>query len=95
MVRAFVLYEGEAPDAERYEQHNATSASKVPGATFRHGGVFGAADRRAASTSTTPSSSGRTWTRSRPATRSEEFAAAGKDAMEMGIPFNVLFVDVS
>ena len=28
------------------------------------------------------------------ATRSEEFAAAGKDAMEMGIPFNVYFVEL-
>ena len=43
MVRAFVLYEGEAPDADRYEQHNRDFSSKVPGATIRHGGVFGAA----------------------------------------------------
>jgi hypothetical protein len=28
------------------------------------------------------------------ATQSEEFAAAGKDAMEMGIPFNVYFVEL-
>ena len=40
MVRAFVLYEDE-PDAERYEQH-AELCRKVPGATFRHGRVFGA-----------------------------------------------------
>ena len=43
MVRAFVLYEGEAPEADRYEQHNRDFSNKVPGATFRHGGVFGAA----------------------------------------------------
>ena len=28
-------------------------------------------------------------------TRSEEFRASGKDAMEMGVPFQVLFVEVS
>ena len=43
MVRAFVLYEGQEPEAERYEQHNRDFSSKVPGATFRHGAVFGAA----------------------------------------------------
>ena len=93
MVRAFVLYEGSAPDPERYEQHNRDFSNKVPGATFRHGGVFGAAvgepkykyyaefewaDMDAF----------------KAATRSEEFAAAGKDAMEMGIPFNVYFVEL-
>ena len=61
MVRAFVLYEGETPDPARYEQHNRDFSSKVPGATFRHGEVFGAASA-SPSTSTTPSSSGRTWT---------------------------------
>jgi len=93
MVRAFVLYEGQAPDSERYERHNRDFTDKVPGATFRHGGVFGAAfgepkykyyaefewaDMDAFTA----------------ATRSEEFAAAGKDAMEMGIPFNVYFVEL-
>ena len=43
MVRAFVLYEGEAAGAERYEQHNRDFSNKVPGATIRHGEVFGAA----------------------------------------------------
>ena len=94
MVRAFVLYEGQAPDAERYEQHVSDFADKVPGATFRHGKVFGAAfgepkykyyaefewaDMDAF----------------KEGTRSEEFAASGKDAMEMGIPFNVYFVEPS
>jgi len=93
MVRAFVLYEGEAPDADRNEKHNRDFSNKVPGATFRHGGVFGAAfgepkykyyaefewaDMDAF----------------KAATRSEEFAAAGKDATEMGIPFNVYFVEL-
>ena len=40
MVRVVVLYD-EAPDPERYEQHLALCRS-VPGATFRHGPVFGA-----------------------------------------------------
>jgi hypothetical protein len=93
MVRAFVLFEGEAPSADRYEQHNRDFSYKVPGATFRHGGVFGAAfgepkykyyaefewaDMDAF----------------KAATRSEEVAAAGKDAMEMGIPFQVYFVEL-
>ena len=92
MVRAFVLYESE-PDPERYEQH-AGLCRKVPGGTFRHGKVFGApmgeppyayyaewefADRDAF----------------KEAARSEEFMATGKDAMEMGGRFHVLFADVS
>ena len=40
MVRAFVLYESE-PDLEWYERH-AELCGNVPGATFRHGKVFGA-----------------------------------------------------
>ena len=40
MVRVVVLYD-EAPDPQRYEQHLALCRS-VPGATFRHGPVFGA-----------------------------------------------------
>ena len=40
MIRAFVLYD-EAPDAERYAQH-VELCRTVPGATFRHGRVFGA-----------------------------------------------------
>ncbi len=92
MVRALVLYEG-TPDPERYEQHVREFADKVPGATFRHGGIFGAAfgepkykyyaefewaDMDAF----------------KAGTRSEEFAASGKDAMEMGIPFQVLFAEI-
>jgi hypothetical protein len=93
MVKAIVLYEGQAPDAERYEQHVRDFAAKVPGATIRHGNIFGAAfgepkykyyfefewpDMDAF----------------KAGTRSEEFAAAGKDAMEMGIPFQVYFTEL-
>ena len=92
MVRAFVLYEQE-PDPERYAQH-VELCRRVPGATFRHGKVFGApvgeplyayyaefefADRDAF----------------KAAARSEEFAATGKDAMAMGVRFHVHFAGVS
>ena len=91
MVRVFVVYE-EVPDAARYEQH-AELCRKVTGGTFRHGPVFGAPmgepryryyaewefpDRDAFNA----------------AVRSDEFAASGKDAMEMGVPFSVTFTDV-
>ena len=93
MVRVLITYERE-PDAERYARHVADFASKVPRATFRHGKVFGAPmgeppyayyaewefpDREAF----------------KEAARSEEFMATGKDAMEMGGRFHVLFADVT
>jgi hypothetical protein len=91
MVRAFVVYEAE-PDAVRFEQH-ADLCRKVPGSTFRHGPVFGApmgepkfryyaewefADMAAF----------------KAAARTEEFMATGKDAMEMGVPFQVHFAEL-
>ena len=92
MVRAIVLY-AEEPEAERYERH-AELCRKVPDATFRHGRVFGAPmgepkyryfaewewpDRESF----------------KAAARTEEFMATGKDAMEMGGRFTVLFADVT
>ena len=92
MVRVFVVYEQE-PDAARYEEH-AELCRRVPGGTFRHGRVFGApmgeprypyyaewefADMDAF----------------KAAGPTEEFMATGKDAMEMGGRFHVLFADVS
>jgi hypothetical protein len=92
MVRAFVLYD-EEPDPQRYEQH-VELCRKVPGGTFRHGTVFGAPmgepeyryyaewefpDRDAF----------------KAAARTEEFMATGKDAMEMGGRFHVMFADVA
>lgn len=83
----------EAPDAGRYEQH-VELCHKVGGATFRHGKVFGApmgepsfqyyaefefADMDAF----------------KGAARTPEFTQTGVDAMEMGIPFQVHFADVS
>ena len=40
MVRVFVLYR-QAPDPERYAEHVELSRREVPGATIRHGRVFG------------------------------------------------------
>ena len=91
MIRAFVVYEAE-PDAERYAQH-AELCREVPGSTFRHGKVFAApmgdpkfkyyaewefADMDAF----------------RAASRTEQFAATGRDAIEMGVPFHVLFAEI-
>ena len=91
MVRAFVLYESE-PDPERYEQH-AELCRKVPGSAFRHGKVFGApmgepqyayyAEWEWPNLDAFKS-----------AARTEEFMATGKDAMEMGGKFTVMFADV-
>jgi uncharacterized protein (TIGR02118 family) len=91
MVRAFVLY-AEEPDAERYDQH-VELCRKVPGATFRHGPIFGA-----------PMGEPRyryyaEWEfpdqdAFKSASRSEEFMATGKDAMQMGGTFEVLFADI-
>jgi hypothetical protein len=92
MVRAVVLY-GEEPDAQRYTQH-VELCRQVPGATFRHGRIFGAAmgdpphayyaefewpDMDAF----------------KAAARSREFAETGKDAMAMGKPFTVEFAELN
>jgi hypothetical protein len=91
MVRAIVLYEQE-PDAARYEQHVGLCRN-VPGGTFRHGRVFGApmgepAYRYYAEWE---------WPDKdvfKSAASSEEFMVTGKDAMEMGGKFTVMFADV-
>jgi hypothetical protein len=92
MIRAIVLYD-EAPDADRYAQH-VELCEKVPGATFRHGRVFGAPvgepkyayyaefefpDMEAFKAAAT----------------GEEFSTTAKDAMEMGKPFSVMFAEVA
>jgi hypothetical protein len=91
MVRAFVLYE-EEPEPGRFEQH-AALCRKVEGAEFRHGRVFGA-----------PTGEPRfryyaEWEfpdldAFKAAARTPEFMATGKDAMEMGVPFQVHFAEV-
>jgi hypothetical protein len=93
MVRAVILYERE-PDPERYARHVDEFVAQVDCSAFRHGRTLGAAfgeppfayyaefewDEKDAF---------------KAATRTEEFAASGKDAMEMGIPFTVTFVEVA
>jgi hypothetical protein len=91
MVKAIVLYEQE-PDAEQYARHVDQFAVAVPGATFRHGRIFSA-----------PVGQDRfeyyaefEWPDMesfKEGTRSEQFAASGKDAMQFGIPFDVYFVE--
>jgi hypothetical protein len=92
VVRAFVLYESE-PNQERYERH-ADLCRQVPGATFRHGPVFGTPMGEP------PYAYYAEWEfpdrdAFKAAARSDEFMATGKDAMAMGGRFHVLFADVS
>jgi hypothetical protein len=90
MVKVFVLYEQE-PDAARYERH-AELCGRVEAGTFRHGQVFG-------------SPTGQKYAyyaewefpdmdAFKAAARTKQFAATGKDAAEMGIPFHVHFAEV-
>ena len=92
MVRAFVLYESQ-PDPDRYEQH-AELCRRVAGGTFRHGRVFGApmGEPKYAYYAEWEFESRDAF---KEAARTPEFAATGKDAMEMGVPFHVLFADVA
>jgi len=86
VIRALVLYEGEV-DPQRYAEH-VPVARRVPGATFRHGPVFGSPvgepahryyaefewpDRAAFDE----------------AMASAEWRESGKDAMAMGVRFTV------
>jgi hypothetical protein len=92
MIRALVLY-GEVPEPDRYAQHVAL-CEQVPGATFRHGRVFGApmgepAYRYYAEWEFPDMDAFKT------AARTPEFMATGKDAMEMGVRFHVHVADVS
>ncbi|MFL5936820.1 MAG: hypothetical protein ACJ744_13480 [Gaiellaceae bacterium] len=92
MVRAIVLYDA-APDPDRYAQH-AELCHKVEGATFRHGRVFGApmGEPKYGYYAEWEFPDEETF---KAAARSEEFMATGKDAMEMGGRFTVLFADVT
>ena len=92
MVRAFVLY-AEQPDPDAYAEH-VELCGRVAGATFRHGPIFGApggepryryyaefefADRDAFKI----------------AARTDEFAATGEHARQLGVHFEVFFADVA
>ena len=92
MIRAIIQYESE-PDPERYEQHNEEFSSKVESSAFRHGKIFGSPfgdppSRYYAEFEWDDMDSFKA------AVRSDAFAASGKDAMAMGIPFTVQFVEV-
>ena len=92
MVRAIIEYESE-PDPARYQQHLNEFAAKVPCSAFRHGKVFGSPFgepkyRYYAEFEWDDMESFKA------AVNSPEFAASGKDAMEMGIPFTVHFASI-
>lgn len=92
MIRAVVLY-GEAPEADRYAEH-VELCRQVPGATFRHGAVFGAP----AGAPEHAYYAEFEWPdieAFKAAARSDEFMATAKDAVAMGKPFTVEFVELS
>jgi hypothetical protein len=90
MIRAFALYEGEV-DQGRYDRH-VDLARRVPGATFRHGTVFGAPGEQKFhyyAEFEWPDMEA-----FKAASRSDEFMETGKDAMEMGVPFSIHFAEI-
>ena len=92
MIRVFVVYDSE-PDTGRYERH-AELCRQVPGAAFRHGRIFGAPvgepEYRYYAEWEFPDMDA-----FKAAARTPEFAATGKDGVEMGIPFHVHFVEIA
>ena len=92
MIRAIIEYESE-PDADRYRQHIEDFLPPIECSAFRHGKVFGSpfgepryryyAEFEWADQASFDA-----------AVRSEAFAASGKDAMAMGIPFTVHFASL-
>jgi hypothetical protein len=91
MIRAIVLYD-EAPDPDRYAEH-VELCRKVPGATFRHGRVFGAptGDPKYAYYAEFEFPDKDAF---KAAATGEEFATTAQDAMAMGKPFSVMFASV-
>jgi hypothetical protein len=90
MVKAFVLY-AEEPDPERYAAH-IELCRRVAGGVFRHGRIFGSPTRgtyRYFAEWEFPDRD--SFER---AAASPEFEATGKDARELGVPFDVFFADV-
>ena len=92
MVRAVVLYERE-PEPERYSRHVEEFARKVECDAFRHGRSFGAPFGEPAFAYYAEFEWGG-MDAFKSTARTEEFAASGKDAMEMGIPFTVTFAEI-
>ena len=92
-MRAVLLYESE-PEPERYARHVEEFAAAVECDAFRHGKAFGSPfDKPAFAYYAEFEWADRDGFKA--AVRTDEFAASGKDAMGMGIPFSVTFTDVS
>jgi hypothetical protein len=92
MVRAIIQYETE-PDAERYAQHVDEFAAKVECSAFRHGRIFGSPFGEPSSRYYAEFE----WDDMdafKAAAGSDAFAASGRDAMAMGIPFTVHFASI-
>lgn len=92
MIRVVALYDAE-PDAARYEQH-AELCRQVPGSTFRHGKVLRklGGERELAHYAEFEFPDLDAF---QAVARSEELAATGKDAAEMGVPHSVYLVEVA
>jgi len=90
MAKALVLY-AEEPDPERYAVH-ADLCRRVQSGTFRHGPIFGSPTRAAYRYFAEWEFPDREAVDG--ASPSPEFAATGKDALELGVRFEVLFTDV-
>ena len=90
MIRALVLY-SEEPDPARYAQH-VELCLKVPNSVFRHGPVtrtiVGGEQAYYAEFEFPDAEAFKA------AASSEEFAACGADAEEMGYPRSIYFADV-
>ena len=92
MVRMAVLYEREV-DPDRYQRHLEEFVSKVECQALRHGKAFGSPFDKPAFAYYAEFE----WADMdsfKATARSEEFAASGADAMEMGIPFSATFVEL-
>ena len=92
MVRDGDPYESE-PDAERYARTHDGVRRQGRVRAFRHGKAFGSPFGEPAFAYYAEFE----WADMdafKRAARSEAFAASGKDAMEMGIPFTVTFVEL-
>jgi hypothetical protein len=90
MIKVFVLYEQE-PDPAQYEEH-VQLCRRVEGGTFRHGKVFGSpTGQRYAYYAEWDFPDMETF---KTASRTEEFAATGRHAADLGIPFHVHFAEV-
>jgi hypothetical protein len=92
VIRAIVQYESE-PDTERYQQHIDQFVTPIECSAFRHGKVLGSplgepTYRYVAEFEWDDMDSFKA------AVSSEAFAASGKDAMAMGIPFTVHFASL-